>query len=84
MSRDVVIANSFAKAKVEELSNNLQPNGGSLGNNVNGYFDSPSDRFIRRWEIKSDSFGTKHINVTIVPQGQGVLLPDINIATRIR
>ena len=84
MSRDLVIANSLAKAKIEEISNSPQPTGGSLANNVTGYFDSPTDRFIRRWQINSNSFGTKTINVTIIMRGPGVLLPDVNVATRIR
>lgn len=84
MSRDLVVANSLAKAKVEELSNKLQQDGGSLDNNVNGYFDYPSGNFVRRWRISSDSLGIKIVNVTIIPRTQGTLLPQVNIATRIQ
>jgi prepilin-type N-terminal cleavage/methylation domain-containing protein len=57
-SRDMNAANSFARAKMEELES-YQPTatqrlrGGSLTTNVTSYNDIPDARFVRRWLIET-------------------------------
>jgi prepilin-type N-terminal cleavage/methylation domain-containing protein len=82
VSSDLAIANSLAKAKIEELRNISQVPGGNLTTNTTDYFDQPTNKFIRRWQITNDSTGTQTISVGIVPAFPGVLLPEINLRTR--
>ncbi|HEX8286401.1 MAG TPA: prepilin-type N-terminal cleavage/methylation domain-containing protein [Pyrinomonadaceae bacterium] len=82
VSSDLAIANSLAKAKVEELRNASQAPGGNLANNTTGYFDQPTSKFIRRWQITDDSMGTQTLSVNIVPAYPGILLPEVNVRTR--
>ena len=89
-SRDVVAANSFAKAKIEELQNYAptaaqRARGGSLTTNVTNYNDSPDARFQRRWLIETypNDAGvpanTQRITLVIIPNSPGVRLPNIRI-----
>jgi prepilin-type N-terminal cleavage/methylation domain-containing protein len=82
MSSDLAIANSLAKAKIEELRNVSQVPGGNLTNNTSGYFDQPTSKFIRRWQITTDSMGTQTVSVGITPAYPGILLPEVNFRTR--
>lgn len=82
ISSDLAIANSLAKAKIEELRNISQPPGGNLTNNTAGYFDQPTSKFIRRWQITSDSVGTQTVSVGVSPAYPGILLPEVNLKTR--
>lgn len=82
VSGDLAIANSLAKAKIEELRNLSQTPGGNLTTNTAGYFDQPTSKFIRRWQITSDSMGTQTLSVGMFPAYPGVLLPEVNVKTR--
>lgn len=82
VSSDLTIANSLAKAKIEELRNLSQSPGGNLTNNTAGYFDQPTSKFIRRWQITADSMGTQTLSVGVTGAYPGVLLPEVNIRTR--
>ena len=79
---DLAIANSLAKEKIEELRNISQSPGGNLTNNTAGYFDQPTIKFIRRWQITSDSMGTTTISVGMSPAYPGILMPEVNLRTR--
>lgn len=79
---DLAVANSLAKEKIEELRNISQIPGGNLTNNTAGYFDQPTSKFIRRWQITSDSMGTTTISVGMSPAYPGILLPEVNLRTR--
>lgn len=82
VSSDLAIANSLAKAKIEELRNISQAPGGNLANNTTGYFDQPTNKFIRRWQITTDSMGTETVSVGVIPAYPGLLLPEVNLRTR--
>jgi prepilin-type N-terminal cleavage/methylation domain-containing protein len=82
VSSDLAIANSLAKAKIEELRNLSQAPGGNLTNSSAGYFDQPTDKFIRRWQITTDSMGTQTLSVAVSPAYRGILLPEVNLRTR--
>jgi prepilin-type N-terminal cleavage/methylation domain-containing protein len=82
VSSDLAITNSLAKAKIEELRNTSQAPGGNLTNNTTGYFDQPTSKFIRRWQITADSMGTQTVSVAVTPAYPGVLLPEVNLRTR--
>ena len=82
VSGDLAIANSLAKAKIEELRNLSQAPGGNLTTNSTGYFDQPTDKFTRRWQITTDSMGTQTVSVKISPAYSGLLLPEVNLRTR--
>lgn len=82
VSSDLAIANSLAKSKIEELINLSQAPGGNLTNNTTGYFDQPTSKFIRRWQITTDSMGTQNVSVGITPAYPGILLPEVNLRTR--
>lgn len=82
VSGDLAIANSLAKAKIEELRNLSQAPGGNLTTNTTGYFDQPASKFIRRWQVTSDSMGTQVLSVGVFPAYPGILLPEVNVRTR--
>jgi prepilin-type N-terminal cleavage/methylation domain-containing protein len=82
VSSDLAIANSLAKAKIEELRNTSQATGGNLTSNATEYFDQPTSKFIRRWQITNDSMGTQTLSVAVIPTYPGVLLPEVNLSTR--
>lgn len=82
VSGDLAVANSLAKAKIEELRNLSQAPGGNLTANSAGYFDQPTDKFTRRWQITADSMGTQTLSVKISPAYSGLLLPEVNLRTR--
>jgi prepilin-type N-terminal cleavage/methylation domain-containing protein len=82
VSSDLAIANSLAKSKIEELRNISQAPGGNLLNNTTGYFDQPTSKFIRRWQISTDSMGTQNLSVGVSPAYPGILLPEVNLRTR--
>ena len=85
-SREVTRANSFAKAKIEELRvTTPQPViGGDLNNNVAGYFDTrplPPDtpNFTRRWVVVAAPAGTLDVTVAVVPRIPNMQLPTVQI-----
>jgi prepilin-type N-terminal cleavage/methylation domain-containing protein len=82
VSSDLAIANSLAKAKIEELRNFSQSPGGNLTANAAGYYDEPSSKFVRRWQITADSQGTQTLSVKINPVNSGFLLPEVNLTTK--
>ncbi len=84
ISRDLATVNSFARAKTEELKNSPRASGGSLTSDVNGYYDSPTTGYKRRWRISDDTMGTKTVVVTVVPNAAGTLLPQVEITTRMK
>lgn len=83
-ARDLATYNSLARAKTEEIKNTPRTSGGSLTANVNGYYDSPTAAYTRRWQISDDPMGTKTVKVTIVPNAAGTLLPQVEITTRMK
>jgi prepilin-type N-terminal cleavage/methylation domain-containing protein len=82
VSSDLIMADSLAKAKIEELQNTSQPPGGNLTNNTPEYFDQPTSKFIRRWQVTSDPMGTQTLSVSVIPAYPRVLLPEVNLITR--
>jgi prepilin-type N-terminal cleavage/methylation domain-containing protein len=84
MSRDIASANSFSRAKIEELKNSPRTAGGSLSSNVNGYYDTPSTAFVRRWIVSNDTSGTQTVTVAILPNVGGTLLPQVELTTRMK
>lgn len=82
LSKDMSLANSFAREKIEELKNSSRTAGGDVATNVNGYFDTPAPKFIRRWRITTDAMGTQTVAVRVVPTVQDALIPDANLVTR--
>jgi prepilin-type N-terminal cleavage/methylation domain-containing protein len=90
-SRDVSAANSFARAKIEELANYSptaaqRARGGSLTSNTANYNDVPDARYTRRWLIETSPAdagvptGTQRITVVIVPKQPGLRLPPVKVA----
>lgn len=82
VSSDLAVANSLAKAKIEELRILSQAPGGNLTANAAGYFDEPSSKFVRRWQISTDTQGTQTLSVKINASTPGVLLPEVNLTTK--
>lgn len=91
-SRNVISANSLAKAKIEELQNyaptaTQRARGGSLTGNVANYNDSPNSNFQRRWLIETNPADAgvpanmQRITVVIVGNTPDIRLPDIRIVT---
>jgi prepilin-type N-terminal cleavage/methylation domain-containing protein len=91
-SRDATAANSFAKAKIEELQNyaptaTQRARGGSLTADVTNYNDTPDVRYHRRWLIETYPTdagvpsGTQRITVIVIANEGGVRLPSIELKT---
>lgn len=83
-SRNLAKANSIARAKTEELRNVPRTNGGSLTSDVSGYNDSPIAGYTRRWQISNDAIGTKIVQVTVIPNTPSIILPQVEITTRMK
>lgn len=84
ISRELAVANSLTRSKIEELKNSQRTTGGSLTGNASGYFDNPNSRYTRRWQIVADSMGTHTVTVLILPNEAGALLPEVKLITRMR
>jgi len=82
IAREMTTANSLARLKVEELKNSARNPGGSLTANTTNYFDNPSSRYTRRWQVSTDSIGTQTVTVLMTPNNSGVILPEIRLITR--
>ncbi|HEX8736120.1 MAG TPA: prepilin-type N-terminal cleavage/methylation domain-containing protein [Pyrinomonadaceae bacterium] len=82
ISRELAVANSLTRSKIEELKNSRRTAGGSLTSNTSGYFDNPSSRYTRRWQIVADSMGTHTVTVMILPNEARTLLPEVKLTTR--
>ncbi len=82
IAREMTTANSLARLKIEELKNSARSPGGSLTGDVTNYFDTPSSRYKRRWQISTDSMGSQTVTVLMTPNSPGILLPEIRLATR--
>jgi prepilin-type N-terminal cleavage/methylation domain-containing protein len=91
-SRDATTANSFARAKMEELQNyaptaTQRARGGSLTSDVSNYNDAPDVRYRRRWQIETYPTdagvpaGTQRITIMVIANEGGVRLPPIVIKT---
>lgn len=86
-ARDATMANALARAKVEELrvipkTDPRRQIGGDLQNNVANYFDTPNVSFTRRWSIVAGPVdGTEELNVVVISNQPGVLLPTVSIRT---
>lgn len=89
-SHDATSANSYARAKIEELQNYARTapqrnRGGSLSANVANYNDTPDTRYRRRWRIETYPVdagvpsGTQRITVTVIANEPGILLPLIEL-----
>jgi prepilin-type N-terminal cleavage/methylation domain-containing protein len=81
-SRNLSVANSFARAKVEELKNSSRTTGGNLDANTSGYFDLPSAKYIRRWQITNDPMGTQTVQVRVIQSDSGPFIVETNLVTR--
>lgn len=84
ISRELAVANSLTRSKIEELKNSQRVAGGSLTSNASGYFDNPNSRYTRRWQIVADAMGTQTVTVRILPNETGALLPEVKLTTRMR
>ncbi len=84
VSRNLTVADSFARAKVEGLKGSTRTVGGSLTSNVSGYFDTPSARYFRRWQISNDAMGTQTVSIAVIPSTPGRLQPQVTLRTRMR
>jgi Tfp pilus assembly protein PilW len=84
ISKDLASANSFARAKVEELKNRTRTAGGDLTTNAVGYFDTPSPDYTRRWQIADDTIGSQTVSVRVIPTVQTPLVIEVNLMTRMR
>lgn len=82
ISREIGIANSLSRSKLEELKNSARTAGGSLTTNVTGYFDSPNLKYTRRWQISADSVETQTVTVVMIPATPGEKLPEVKLTTR--
>ncbi len=82
IAREMTTANSLARMKVEELKNSTRLPGGSLTSDVTNYFDNPTSRYTRRWQISTDAMGTQTVVVLMTPNAAGILLPEIRLTTR--
>jgi Tfp pilus assembly protein PilV len=83
------IANSLAKAKVEELqarsSNDpARANGGSLTSNVIDYYDTIGANFVRRWLISTGADGTQNVQVRVLPSDSSKTFTTVTIETLIQ
>jgi prepilin-type N-terminal cleavage/methylation domain-containing protein len=82
ISRELGTANSLSRFKIEELKNSSRLAGGSLTTDVTGYFDNPSFKYTRRWQISADAMGSQTVSVVMIPNVQGALLPEVKLTTR--
>ncbi len=82
ISRELTVANSLSRLKMEELKNSPRSSGGSLTNDVANYFDKPNPRYTRRWQISADPMGTQTVVVLMIPAASGILLPEVRLTTR--
>jgi prepilin-type N-terminal cleavage/methylation domain-containing protein len=82
ISRELGTANSLSRLKIEELKNSPRVAGGSLTSNVTGYFDNPSFKYTRRWQISADSMGTQTVVVLMIPKVSGAPLSEVRLTTR--
>ncbi len=82
ISRELTLANALSRLKIEELKNSPRVSGGSLTANTANYYDNPNSRYTRRWQIANDSMGTQTIVVLMIPNGSGILLPEVRLTTR--
>jgi len=83
------IANSLAKAKVEELqarsSNDpARANGGSLTANVSEYYDTVGTNYVRRWVISGGANGTQNVQVRVLPSQSSRAFTTVTIETLIQ
>jgi len=83
------IANSLAKAKVEELqarsSNDpARANGGSLSANVTNYYDTVGTNYVRRWVISDAANGTQNVQVRVLPSQSSKAFTTVTIETLIQ
>ena len=82
VSREMGTVNSLTRAKIEELKNSERNVGGSLTSNVTGYFDNPSAKYVRRWQVSADAMGTQTVTVVMIPTAPGNVLPEVKLTTR--
>jgi len=82
ISRELSAANSLARLKMEELKNSPRSSGGSLTSDATNYFDNPTFRYTRRWQISADSMGSQTVVVLMTPNSSGVILPEVRLTTR--
>jgi prepilin-type N-terminal cleavage/methylation domain-containing protein len=82
LSREMSLTNSYAREKVEELKNSSRVVGGGVDSNVLGYFDTPSPKYVRRWQISGDTVGTQTVTVRVLPTVTDTLMPDATLVTR--
>ncbi|MEO6588241.1 MAG: prepilin-type N-terminal cleavage/methylation domain-containing protein [Pyrinomonadaceae bacterium] len=81
-SRELTVANSLSRLKMEELKSFTRVPGGSLTNNSANYFDNPNPRYTRRWQISADSMGTQTVVVLMIPNASSNYLTEVRLTTR--
>ena len=84
ISRDLTVANSLSRSKMEQLKNTTRTPGGSLTSDVDGYYDNPTSGLVRRWVIANEPSGAQTVTVASFPTNAGVLLPQVEIKTRMQ
>lgn len=82
VSRELTQANALSRLKIEELKNTGRVAGGSLTSDVPNYFDNPTSRYTRRWQISVDPMGTQTVTVLMTPNTAGVPLSEVRLTTR--
>ncbi len=82
ISRELRVANSLSRLKIEELKNSVLIPGGSLTSDVTDYCDYPTATYTRRWQIIKDTTGTQTVSVLIIPEKPDALLPEVKLITR--
>ena len=82
ISRELGVANSLSRSKIEELKNSTRVVGGNLTANVAGYYDNPNLKYTRRWQISADSMQTQTVTVVMIPNTAGARLPEVKLTTR--
>lgn len=91
-SRNATLANSLARAKIEQLQNYSPTSterlvGGGLNSDVAGHYDTPNSGFRRRWLIETPATdatvpaNTQRITVSIISDRPDVRIPSIQIRT---
>jgi len=88
-SSNVSIANSLARAKVEELqarsvNDPARANGGSLTDSLDNYSDIPSANYVRRWTLADGANGTQDVQVQVSPSDSSTLFATVRISTLIQ
>ncbi len=84
VAREMSVANSSARLKMEELKATTRVVGGSLSTNTPNYFDNPTPNYTRRWQITNGVLGSQTVVVLMTPTNTGQTLPEVSLFTRMQ